>query len=161
MKAIQHADKEMSGTCSDELVNVEPFRATIRVLPDATPHFFKHQPVPIAIRDGNGRELDHLEQQQFVKKVTQSEWAPPIVVVCTQYRLDRGSKRAETSWQIECYYLHLSWTVKTVNQNYTVKHQGDTKAVRSPSIVLDSFLRRMGHSTSLKTLRWLWTRYSL
>ena len=43
--------------------------------------FFKRCPVPFAIKDAIGHELDELEQQGIIQKVTHSDWAALIVVV--------------------------------------------------------------------------------
>ena len=66
---------------ADELGTVDPYKATLNVRPDATPRFFKPRSVPFAIKDAIGKELDRLEQQGIIKKVTHSEWAAPIVTV--------------------------------------------------------------------------------
>ena len=60
---------------------MEPYRATLQVQRDATPRFFKPRSVPFAIRDAVGKELDRLEQQGIIEKVSHSEWAAPIVPV--------------------------------------------------------------------------------
>ena len=49
--------------------------------PNATPRFFKPHPVPLAIKDVIGRELDHMEKQGTIEKVDHSERAAPIVAV--------------------------------------------------------------------------------
>ena len=53
----------------------------LHLRPDATPRFFKPHSVSFAIRDSISKELDRLEQQGFIKKVTHSDWAAPIVPV--------------------------------------------------------------------------------
>ena len=64
---------------SDELGTVQPQKATLHVKPDATPKFFKPCPVPFAIKDAIGQELDRLEKQGIVRKVDSSDWAAPIL----------------------------------------------------------------------------------
>ena len=66
---------------ADELGTVEPYKATLQVQPDATPRFFKPRQVPFAIKAAIGEELDRLEQQGIIEKVSHSEWAAPIVAV--------------------------------------------------------------------------------
>ena len=53
----------------------------LHVRPDALPKFFKPRPVPFATKDAIGAELDRLEVEGIVEKVTHSEWAAPIVAV--------------------------------------------------------------------------------
>ena len=63
------------------LGTVEPYRATRHVDPNATPRFFKPRPVPFAIKDAIGHELDRMDKQGAVEKVDHSEWAAMIVAV--------------------------------------------------------------------------------
>ena len=66
---------------ADELGTITTHTATLQVCPDATPKFFKPRPVPFAIKDTIGSELDHLESEGIVEKVSHSSWAAPIVAV--------------------------------------------------------------------------------
>ena len=66
---------------TNELRTVEPYKASLHLQPAVTPWFFKPRSVPFAIRDAISKELDHLEQQGIIKKVTHSKWATPIVPV--------------------------------------------------------------------------------
>lgn len=66
---------------AEELGKVEPYRVTLQVQPDVTPRFFKPRPVPFAIRDAVGKELDRLEREGIIEKVSYSDWAAPIVPV--------------------------------------------------------------------------------
>ena len=58
-----------------------PRKAKLHVRPDATPRFFKSRPVPFAIKEAIGKELDKLEEQGILQKVDSSDWAAPIVPV--------------------------------------------------------------------------------
>ena len=66
---------------ADELGTVTPYKAKLHVDPQAVPRFYKPRPVPFAIRAAIGKELDLLEKQGIIEKVTNSEWAAPIVPV--------------------------------------------------------------------------------
>ena len=48
---------------------------------DVTPIFLKPRPVPFAIKEAVGKELDRLEADGILEKVTHSNWAAPIVAV--------------------------------------------------------------------------------
>ena len=58
-----------------------PYKATLHMQQDAIPRFFKPRPIPFAIKDAIGKELNHLESQGIIKKIDHSEWATPIVAV--------------------------------------------------------------------------------
>ena len=79
--ALDTLMKQHQQLFADELGTVEPYKATLQVQPDATPRFFKPRPVPFAIKASIGKELDRLEQQGIIEKVSHSEWATPIVAV--------------------------------------------------------------------------------
>ena len=63
------------------LGTIQTHKATIQVAPDAPIRFFRPRPVPFAIRDAVGAQLDKLEQDGVLEKITHSSWAAPIVVV--------------------------------------------------------------------------------
>ena len=48
------------------------------------PKFFKPRSVSYVVRGAIDEELDHLEQQGILEKVTHSEWETPIVTVPNQ-----------------------------------------------------------------------------
>ena len=56
-------------------------KVKIQVQPGSTPRFHKPRPVPFAIKEAVGMELDRLEAQGIIEKVTASDWAAPIVAV--------------------------------------------------------------------------------
>ena len=81
VKPLQVLLKEHPQLVAEGLGKVEPYRATLQVQPDAMPKFCKSRPVPFAIREAVGKELDHLEEQGIIEKVSHSDWAAPIVPV--------------------------------------------------------------------------------
>ena len=81
LKSLNGLMQQHASLFSDTLGTVEPFRATLHVLPDATPKFRKARSVPFAIKEAIGKELDYMEQQGILQKVSHSEWAAPIVPV--------------------------------------------------------------------------------
>ena len=81
LKSLNGLMQQHASLFSDTLGTVEPFRATLHVLPDAIPKFRKARSVPFAIKEAIGKELDRMEQQGILQKVSHSEWAAPIVPV--------------------------------------------------------------------------------
>ena len=65
----------------DELGEVSDIKITLHVKSDARPIFKKPRPVPIAIKDKIVKELDELEANGVISKITHSAWAVPIVPV--------------------------------------------------------------------------------
>ena len=79
---------ELSSLCTkyasifkDELGTVSAHQATLQVNSEAAPKFHKARPVPFAIKEAVGAELDRLECEGILKKVDHSVWAAPIVAV--------------------------------------------------------------------------------
>lgn len=90
--AINHVSRntekelgDLLSKCGDifgeELGRMEHFKAKLSVKADATPKFYKPQPVPLALREAVGQELDRLESRGILQKIPYSEWAAPNVVV--------------------------------------------------------------------------------
>ena len=65
----------------DELGTIKSFQAELRVEPQDRPKFFKARPVTYALRLPIEEELDRLEREGIIDKVTHSEWATPVVAV--------------------------------------------------------------------------------
>ena len=63
------------------LGTVEPYRASLHIQEGAKPRFFKPRPVPFAIKNAVGKELDSMERQGILRKINNSDWAAPIVAV--------------------------------------------------------------------------------
>lgn len=80
----QHKDVFKEGTGV-----ITPFQAKLNLKPGANPKFHKPRRVPMAIKEAVGKELDRLEREGILKKVTYSEWAAPVVPV----RKSNGSIR--------------------------------------------------------------------
>jgi len=66
---------------TSELGTITPYKAKLQVQPQAAPRFCKPRPLPFAIRASVGKELDLLEKQGIIEKVSHSDWAAPIVPV--------------------------------------------------------------------------------
>ena len=66
---------------AEGLDTVELYKVSLQVQQGAKPQFFRSQPVPFPIRDVIGKELDRLERQGILQKVTNSDWAAPVVTV--------------------------------------------------------------------------------
>ena len=71
-----HADifEEGLGSCTTA-------KATLTLQEGTTPKFCKPRRLPFAIKPVVGAELDQLEKKGVIEKVSQSDWATPIVVV--------------------------------------------------------------------------------
>ena len=65
----------------DKLGTITSFQAELHVKPEDRPNFFKPRSVPYALRGPIEEELDRLEREGIVDKVTHSEWATPLVAV--------------------------------------------------------------------------------
>ena len=66
---------------TEELGTIKSFQAELHVNPEDPAKFFKAQSVPYALRSRIEEELDRLEREGILEKVTHSEWATPIVAV--------------------------------------------------------------------------------
>ena len=65
----------------DELGTIKSFQAELRVELQDRPKSFKARSVPYALRLPIEEELDRLEREGIIDKVTHSEWATPVVAM--------------------------------------------------------------------------------
>ena len=80
-KAISTLLTQHQTLFSEGAGDVKPFTASLRLLPDATPQFFKPRPIPYAIKDAVSQEITHVEKQGIISLVSHSQWASPIITV--------------------------------------------------------------------------------
>ena len=66
---------------AEELGTMKQFKATLQVKKDSRPIFCKPRSVPFALKDAISKELDRLESEGILQKVSHSDWAAPIVPV--------------------------------------------------------------------------------
>ena len=64
----------------EELGTVKTHHAALQIR-ESQPKFHKARPVPFAIKETVGAELDRLESEGIIQKVSHSDWAAPIVAV--------------------------------------------------------------------------------
>ena len=81
VKPIEAVIQQHQSLFTEGLGTVHPYKATLHVDSNATPRFFKPRPVPFAIKDAIGKELDRLKNEGIIQKTSHSEWAAPIVAV--------------------------------------------------------------------------------
>ena len=67
-----------------EVGTMQRFKAKLVVNPGAKPRFCRPRSVPYALREAIERELDRLESEGVVERVSHSDWAAPIVAVPKQ-----------------------------------------------------------------------------
>ena len=77
LKTLLH---RYSTVFKDDLGTIKSHWATLQVR-ETHPKFNKARPVPFAIRDAVGAELDLLEGDGIIEKISHSQWAAPIVPV--------------------------------------------------------------------------------
>ena len=61
--------------------SITTFKASLQLKPGSSPKFCKARPVPFALKQAVERELDRLEGEGIIEKVSHSQWAAPVVPV--------------------------------------------------------------------------------
>jgi len=64
-----------------KLGEINSFEATLHLKDNAVPKFCKARTVPYALKEAIDKELNRLEQDGIIEKITYSPWAAPIVPV--------------------------------------------------------------------------------
>ena len=73
--------EQYQGVFTEGLSQMNTFEAVLQLKPGSEPRFLKARPVPFALKEAIGRELDRLEKEGIMQKVTTSNWATPVVPV--------------------------------------------------------------------------------
>lgn len=80
-ETIDQVLQRHSKVFSEQLGCLKDFKASITVDQDAVPKFSRARTVPFSQKEGIERELERLEREGVIEKVTFSDWASPIVPV--------------------------------------------------------------------------------
>ena len=78
---VSELSARYKGVFGPDLGKIKEFKARLCVHSEATPKFHKARPVPYSLRPTVEAELDRLEKEGVVTKVSHSAWAVPVVVV--------------------------------------------------------------------------------
>lgn len=78
---IQHLLDEFSDLWKDELGRFNKFEVELHLKENSVPIFFKSRPLPFALKDKIGEEIDRLIELGILIPITHSEYATPIVPV--------------------------------------------------------------------------------
>ena len=68
-----------SDVFKDELGHIKGHKVKLQLKPDAQPKFCRPRKVPYALKEGVENELDRMERDGVIEKITTSDWASPIV----------------------------------------------------------------------------------
>ena len=72
---------KFSEVFTEKLGAIKSLSAKLSLKEGEEPKFFKPRSIPYAVRGAIEKELDRLEQQSILEKVTFSGWATPIVPI--------------------------------------------------------------------------------
>ena len=80
-KSLEAVLRKHEEVFSSEPGTMKEFEAKLTVQPGTKPRFCRPRPVPYALQGAVERELDRLERNGVVERVSHSDWAAPIVPV--------------------------------------------------------------------------------
>lgn len=87
--------EEYEDLFSEEIGEIQDYQVSFALNENVTPVFLKPRPVPFALKEKVEEEIDRLEKQGIIEKVTYSKWGTPVVPVvkpngnvrlCADYR---------------------------------------------------------------------------
>ena len=78
---VEQLTTQYASLFDDSLGTIKGVKAHLKMKSNSTPKFFKPTPVPFALKDKIGEELNRLEKLGVLEKVEFSDWATPIVPV--------------------------------------------------------------------------------
>lgn len=81
---LQKLIEEYDELFSEEIGEIKEYQAVFKLKEDAVPVFLKPRPVPFALKAQVEAEIDRLEKEGILEKVTYSKWGTPIVPVMKQ-----------------------------------------------------------------------------
>ena len=79
-RSVKNLVKKYDMLFDGKLGLIRDIKAHFQINQD-NPKFFKHRPVPYAIKEKLGKELDRLEKLRVIEKINHSRWAAPIVPI--------------------------------------------------------------------------------
>ena len=80
-RSVEALLEQYSEVFAEDSGPMNTFEARLTLKSDASPQFHKARPVPFALKPAIERELDRLEREGVIQKVTHSSWAAPLVPV--------------------------------------------------------------------------------
>lgn len=81
---LQNLLEEYKKLFSEEIGEIKDYQAEFKLKEGTVPVFLKPRPVPFALKNQVEAELDRLEHEHILEKVTYSQWGTPIVPVMKQ-----------------------------------------------------------------------------
>ena len=73
--------KKYEAVFQEGVTTMRSFKANLQLKSDVVPRFHRPRPVPFALREAVGQELDRMEASGVLERVSHSNWAAPIVPV--------------------------------------------------------------------------------